>query len=102
MTAIPLEHALILAALLFAVGLTGVLTRRNIIMVLLSVEIMFNAAGVAFIAAGSHWRQPDGQVMFLFILSTAAVEVSVGLALALRQVHLTKTLDIDAVSSLRG
>jgi NADH-quinone oxidoreductase subunit K len=69
---------LILAAILFVLGLIGVLTRKNIIFMLLSVEIMLNAAGLAFVAAGSKWQQPDGQVMFLFIISMAAAEVSVG------------------------
>ena len=55
---------LILAAILFVLGLIGVLTRKNIIFMLLSVEIMLNAAGLAFVAAGSKWQQPDGQVMF--------------------------------------
>jgi NADH-quinone oxidoreductase subunit K len=99
MASIPLEHGLILAALLFVIGLIGVVARRNLIMVLLSIEIMLNAAGLAFVAAGARWHQPDGQIMFLFILSMAAAEVSVGLALVLRQDHLAKTLDIDAAST---
>jgi NADH-quinone oxidoreductase subunit K len=102
MSPIPLEHCLFLAGLLFCIGLAGALARRNIIMVLLAIEIMLNAAGLAFVAAGSHWQQPDGQIMFIFILTTASVEVSVGLALVLRQRHLSKTLDIDAASSMRG
>jgi NADH-quinone oxidoreductase subunit K len=97
-----LEHVLALAALLFTVGLTGVLARRNLIMTLLSVETMQSAAAVAFIAAGAHHCQPDGQVMFFFILATAAVEVSVGLALALRQDRAAKSLDVDAASIMRG
>ena len=100
MTAIPLEHGLMLAAVLFATGLIGVLARRNLIMVLLSIEIMLNAAGIAFVSAGARWHQPDGQIMFIFILSMAAAEVSVGLALVLRQNHIAKTLDIDAASSM--
>ena len=65
-------------------GLLGVLVRRNIIFVLASIEMMLNAAGLAFVAAGSRWGQADGQVMFIFILAMAAAEVAVGLALALR------------------
>jgi NADH-quinone oxidoreductase subunit K len=102
MTAIPLENGFILAGILFSLGLIGVLVRRNIIFVLLSVEIMLNAAGLAFIIAGSRWGQPDGQVMFIFILSMAAAEVSVGLALALRFYHQFKTLDADAAGKMRG
>jgi NADH-quinone oxidoreductase subunit K len=102
MTTVPLSHALLLSGVLFAIGLSGVITRRNMILVLLSAEIMLNAAGLAFVAAGSRWLAPDGQIMFLFILAAAAVEVSIGLALVLRQSHLAKSLDIDAAGSMKG
>lgn len=102
MASIPLDHGLALAGALFVLGLVGVLVRRNIIFMLLSIEIMLNAAGLAFVVAGSHWEQPDGQVMFIFILSVAAAEVAVGLALVLRLFHRLKTLDTDAASKMRG
>ena len=62
----------------------------------MSIEVMLNAAGLAFVVAGSRWGQPDGQVMFLFILAMAAAEVAVGLALVLLLYHRFKTLDTDA------
>jgi NADH-quinone oxidoreductase subunit K len=102
MTAVPMQHALVLAAVLFVLGLAGVLVRRNIIFILMSVEIMLNAAGLAFIAAGARWGQADGQVMFMFILAMAAAEVSVGLALVLQLHSRFKTLDVDAASRMRG
>jgi NADH-quinone oxidoreductase subunit K len=102
MAAVPLEHGLVLAAVLFVLGLLGVLVRRNIIFMLLSIEIMLNASGIAFVVAGSRWRQPDGQVMFIFILAMAAAEVSVGLALAMQIYHKLKTLDTDAAGRLKG
>ena len=102
MASVPLEHGLVLAAILFAIGLVGLLARRNIIFMLLSIEIMLNAAGLAFVAAGARWGQPDGQVMFIMILTLAAAEVSVGLALVLRLRHQFKTLDVDAASVMRG
>jgi len=102
MTAVPVEHGLVLAGALFALGTTGVLMRRNIVFILMSVEIMLNAAGVAFVVAGSRWVQPDGQVMFLFILTMAAAEVSVGLALVLQLYQRFKKLDVDAASRMRG
>jgi len=74
---------LVLAAMLFVVGLAGVLARRNLLMTLLSLEIMLNGTGVAFVAAGAAWGQADGQVMFLFILATAGAETAVGLSLLL-------------------
>jgi len=102
MTGIPMGHALILAGVLFALGLAGLLMRRNLIFILMSIEIMLNGAGVAFVAAGSRWGQPDGQIMFLFILAMAAAEVAVGLALVLRLHHHHRNLDADAVSDMRG
>jgi NADH-quinone oxidoreductase subunit K len=96
------EYGLVLAALLFAVGLAGVIARRNIIFILLSLEIMLNAAGLAFIAAGAKWAQPDGQVMFIFILVVAAAEVSVGLGLVIQLFHHLRSVDSDAANIMRG
>ena len=96
------SHAVLLvSAILFVLGLVGVLTRKNILFILISIEIMLNAAGLAFVAAGSRWGQPDGQVMFLFILAMSAAEVSIGLALVLQVFHQHKTLDADDLKALR-
>ena len=102
MSSIPMQHGLLLAGILFALGLMGLLVRRNLIFILMSIEVMLNAAGLAFVIAGSRWAQPDGQVMFVFILATAAAEVSVGLALLLQLYHQNKSLDADATSQMRG
>ena len=102
MATVPMEQGMLLAAALFSIGLVGLLVRRNIIFVLLCLEVMVNAAGLAFIAAGYRWGQPDGQIIFLFILAMAAAEVSVGLALALQLHRLFKTLDVDAAHRMRG
>ena len=102
MNGIPMEYGLVVAGFLFSCGLTGVIVRRNIIMILLSIEIMLNAAGLAFVVAGSRWGQPDGQVMFIFILTMAAAEVAVGLALIIRMYHQCGTLDSDAAGKMRG
>ena len=102
MNEIPIEAGLILAGILFMLGLVSVLVRRNIIFMLISVEIMLNAAGLAFIVAGARWAQADGQVMFIFILTMAAAEVSVGLALILQIYHQLKTLDSDAANEMKG
>jgi NADH-quinone oxidoreductase subunit K len=101
MVSVPVEIQLLFAALLFLTGLVGVLVRRNIIFMLMSIEIMFNSAGLAFIIGGAHWGQPDGQVMFIFILTVAAAEVSVGLALILQMFHHYKTLDADKLNKLK-
>ena len=102
MQLIPMRDGFILAAALFALGLIGVLVRRNVIFILMSIEVMLNAAGLAFVVAGARWRQPDGQVVFLFILAMAAAEVSVGLALVLELYHQYKSLDTDAISRMKG
>ena len=102
MTSIPLEHGLLLAGLLFALGLIGLLVRRNVLFMLMSIEIMLNAAGLAFVVASVRWQATDGQVMFLFILAMAAAEVAVGLALLVQMVHRFKTLDVDIASGMRG
>ncbi|HKT11132.1 MAG TPA: NADH-quinone oxidoreductase subunit NuoK [Terriglobia bacterium] len=102
MASIPMQQGLLLAGILFAVGLAGLLVRRNVIFMLMSLEIMLNAAGLAFVVAGARWGQADGQIVFLFILTMAAAEVSVGLALVLRIYRRFKTLDADAVSEMRG
>lgn len=101
MSAFNIEMVLIVAAILFVLGLVGVLIRKNIIFMLLSVEIMLNAAGLAFVAAGAKWQEADGQVMFLFILAMAAAEVSVGLAMVLQAYHQHKTLDVEQIKELR-
>ncbi len=102
MTGVPMEYGLALAAVLFVIGLGGVLVRRNLLIVLASVEIMLNAAGLAFVVAGARWGKADGQVMFLFILAMAAAEVSVGLALALRYRQVLGRLDVDEADRMKG
>lgn len=98
MNSVPLSHALILAALLFVTGVVGMMTRRNLVFVLMSIEIMLSAASIAFVAAASKWKQPDGQVFYILILVTAAAEVAVGLTLLLRIYHNWKSVDSDEVN----
>jgi NADH-quinone oxidoreductase subunit K len=102
MAEVLLQHGLLVAGGLFAIGLVGVLVRRNLLFQLLSIEIMLNAAGMAFVIAGARWGEADGQVMFIFILVMAAAEVAVGLALLLRLSRRVGNLDGDAVSTMRG
>lgn len=100
MTAIPLNHVLILACILFSIGFIGVVIRKNTLFMLMSLEVMLNAVGVAFIGAGSAWKQADGQVMFILILTLAAAEVAVGLALLIRMQQRYQSLDIDKLNTL--
>lgn len=101
MTTVPLGHVLVTAGLLFGLGLVALMVRRNVLFLLIGVEVMLNAAALAFVAAGAHWGQADGQVMFLFVLTMAAAEVAVGLALVLQLHRRFGTLDADAASTLR-
>lgn len=102
MATIPLSHGLILAAILFALGAVGVLTRRNVVFVLMSLEIMLNACGLAFISAASAWQQTDGQIMFLMILTLAAAEVAVGLALIIQMYRRHHTVDLHTLAEMKG
>ena len=101
MVTVSMNTGLLLASVLFTIGLAGVLTRRNILFILMSIEIMLNAAGLAFVVAGAHWMQPDGQVMFLFIVAMAAAEVALGLALILQMHRQHKTLDSNVLNLLK-
>jgi NADH-quinone oxidoreductase subunit K len=101
MLTVPVEIQILLAGILFLLGLIGLLVRRNMIFMLMSIEIMFNSAGLVFIIASTHWKQPDGQVMFIFILAVTAVEVAIALALLLQVYHHFKTLDADSVNKLK-
>lgn len=102
MNGIPMEYGLLLAAVLFVLGLIGVLVRRNLIFILMSLEIMLNATGLAFVVAGSRWGQEDGQIMFLLILTLAAAEVGIGLGLVMHIFRRLNTLDADAVNEMKG
>ncbi|AUH00192.1 NADH-quinone oxidoreductase subunit NuoK [Pectobacteriaceae bacterium CE70] len=99
---IPLQHGLLLAAILFILGLTGLIIRRNLLFMLISLEIMINSAALAFVVAGSYWGQPDGQIMYILAITLAAAEASIGLAMLLQLYRRRHTLNIDTVSEMRG
>ncbi|WOH39026.1 NADH-quinone oxidoreductase subunit NuoK [Thalassotalea fonticola] len=102
MSHIPLMHAFILAGILFVIGFIGVIARRNTLFMLMSLEVMLNSVGIAFIAAGSAWQEADGQIMFILILTLAAAEVAVGLALLIRLHQQRLSLDIDELNEMKG
>ena len=93
---IPLQHGLILAAILFVLGLTGLVIRRNLLFMLIGLEIMINASALAFVVAGSYWGQ------YILAISLAAAEASIGLALLLQLHRRRQNLNIDSVSEMRG
>ena len=102
MAAVPTSHVLIVAALLVSIGAFGVLLRRNLLFMLLSLELLLNGTALAFVGAAARWGQPDGQVFVIFIITMAAAEVAVGLALVLQIYKRADTLDADALDLMRG
>ncbi len=98
---ITITHYLIASACLFSIGLIGLLTRRNVLMMLLSIELMFNAANLAFVAYARAWGDVGGQIIVFFIITVAAAEVTVGLAIAILLARQLKTLNADEVSFLK-
>ena len=101
-TSIPLEHGLLLAAALFALGLAGLILRRNLLFLLMSAEIMMNATALAFVVAGARWGMPDGQVMFVLVLTLQATEACIALALVIQFARRFRTLDVDAAAAMKG
>lgn len=99
---IPLMHSLILATTLFVIGLFGAMIRRNFLFLLLSLMIMINGAVIALVAAGSYWLQPDGQIISIIAVSAALAEWCIGLALLVKMYYRRKTVNIDALSEMKG
>ncbi len=97
-----LTHYLLLGALLFTVGLLGVLTRRNLIAAIISIELMLNAANINFLAFAQHFGQSTGSVMVIFVLALAAAEVAIGLAIGLALYRQRGTVDLEQFQRLRG
>jgi NADH-quinone oxidoreductase subunit K len=98
---LSLDHYLILSAILFAIGTAGVFLRRNVITVLLSIEIMLNAANLTLIAFGRYLGTVDGQIIVFFVITVAAAEAAVGLALVIAMVRQRESLDPDSFTTLR-
>jgi NADH-quinone oxidoreductase subunit K len=98
---VPYSHLLLLAGLLFLLGLFCAVTRRNLILIVLGIEIMLNAASIAFVGAGLRWQNLEGQAFVLFILAVAAAEVSVGLALIVYAFRRTGSFDPSRYNLLR-
>jgi NADH-quinone oxidoreductase subunit K len=98
---VPYTHVLLLATLIFSLGLICMLTRRNLIMTLIGVEIMMNAAAILFVAAALRWQQLEGQAFVLFIIGVAATEVSVGLALIVGAYLRSGSVDPDHYNFLK-
>ncbi len=88
-------HYVALSGVLFIIGVVGVLIRRNVIVSLMSVELMLNAANLAFVAFARHWNHLDGQIVALFVMAAAAAEIVVGLALVVAVFRARRSVDVD-------
>ena len=99
---VPMSHILIFSALMFFLGFACVLARRNIIMILIGVEIMLNAVGITLVGASALWRQVDGQIFVIFLMAMTSAEVSISLAMVVYLSRRKKTLEADAFNEMRG
>ena len=99
---IPVSWYLLLSAVLFTIGAGGVLIRRNAIVVLMCIEMMMNAVNLSFVAFSRHLDSADGQIFVFMIMTGAAVEVAIGLALLVELNRHKRTVDIDEINSLKG
>ena len=98
---VPLEHYLLLSGLLFTIGVAGVFLRRNLITLLLSIEIMLNAVNLTFVAFGRALGAADGQIIVFFVMTVAAAEAAVGLAIVISLFRLRQSLNPDSFTELR-
>lgn len=97
-----LEYYLILSALLFTIGVIGVLIRRNAIIIFMCIELMLNAANLAFVAISRQLGEATGQVFVFFVMTVAAAEVAIGLAIIVSVFKHRQTINVDEVNSLKG
>ncbi len=98
---IPLSHYLLLSATLFVIGVVGVLVRRNVIIVFMSIEVMLNAVNISLIAFDKYWIQHDGQVFSFMVMCVAAAEVSVGLAIVIALFRNKPTVNLDEFNIMK-
>ena len=99
---VPIVYYLGLAAIMFTIGALGVLLKRNVLVVFMSLELMFNAANLVFVAFAAYHKVLTGQIMVFFVMAVAAAEVAVGLALIVMIFRKKKSIDIDEMNSLKG
>jgi NADH-quinone oxidoreductase subunit K len=99
---VPVNYYLALSVILFALGAVGVLLRRNPIIIFMSLELMFNAANLVFVTFASYYQTLNGQIFVFFVMTVAAAEVAVGLALMVAIFRSKKTIDVDQMNSLKG
>ena len=99
---VPISYYLTVSAILFSIGAVGVLGRRNALIIFMSVELMLNAGNLAFVAFARLHEQLDGQIFVFFVMTVAAAEVAVGLALIVAIFKSKHSIDVDQMSNLKG
>lgn len=99
---VPVEYYIILSAILFTIGVAGVLVRRNALIIFMSIELMLNAANLAIVAFSSVIKSFSGQIFVFFVIAVAAAEVAVGLALIVEIFKSKRSIDVDQMSILKG
>lgn len=98
----PISYYLAISAVMFTIGVLGVLLRRNALVVFMSLELMFNAANLVFVSFANYYQLLSGQIFVFFVMSVAAAEVAVGLALMVAIFRTKHSIDIDQMNSLKG
>lgn len=99
---VPIEYYIILSAILFSIGVAGVVFRRNPLVIFMSIELMLNAANLAIVAFSSVLKSFEGQIFVFFVIAVAAAEVAVGLALIVEIFKSKRTIDVDQLNSMKG
>ena len=99
---VPVDYYIILSAILFTIGVTGVLIRRNALIIFMSIELMLNASNLAIVAFSSVIKSFSGQIFVFFVIAVAAAEVAVGLALIVEIFKSKRSIDVDQMNSLKG
>ena len=99
---IPLNHYILLCSIIFTIGVIGVIIRRNVIIIMMSIELMLNSVNLLLTAFSAHSGDPSGQVFVFFIMALAAAEVAVGLAIIVMVYRNTRSVDINSLNRLRG
>lgn len=102
MTPVTAEHYLALSAILFAIGLAGILTRRNVIVIMMSIELTLNAANLAFLTFAREFNDMTGHVFVFMVIAVAAAEAAIGLAIVLALFRNRATVDIDKIDLMKG
>lgn len=98
---ISMQYSLILSSILFSLGLFTVILRYNLLFILIGLEIMINASALVAIVAGAYWQQTHGQILFIVLISIAAVEASIGLSLLLKLYYRKQTLNINFINEMK-